>query len=63
MKFEAVSIYFLSDVFGLLSCKNFATMVIKKTWLWSGTYKNLYKCYQNVTNITYYYYYYYYMER
>ena len=26
MKFEAVRIHFLSDVFGLLSSKNFATM-------------------------------------
>ena len=29
MKFEAVQIHFLSDVFGLLSSKNFATMA---TW-------------------------------
>ena len=29
MKFEAVRIHFLSDVFGLLSSKNFATMT---TW-------------------------------
>ena len=28
MKFEAVQIYFLSDVFGLLSSKNFLTMAM-----------------------------------
>ena len=28
MKFEAVQIHFLSDVFGLLSSKNFATMAM-----------------------------------
>ena len=41
MKFEAVRIHFLSDVFGLLSSPNFANMA---TWhndfssLWEGVY-------------------------
>ena len=28
MKFEAVLIYFLSDIFGLLSSRNFAAMAV-----------------------------------
>ena len=38
MKFEAMRIHFLSDVFGLLSSKNFATMAT-----WRNDFSTLFK--------------------
>ena len=42
MKFEAVQIHFISDVFGFLSSKNFATMTTRRNVLFRARSEILY---------------------